>query len=122
MNIGTTLRVLREKKRFSQEEVSHLLDISQKTYSNIENDKTVPSMVQLAKLSEILEFDLLDILKEQGVTFNQNNSEFNDNSGSYIVNNFSEKLIKQYEVIIKEKDRIIALLEDKIKNLENNKK
>ena len=122
MNIGTTLRILREKKRFSQEEVSHLLNISQKTYSNIENDKTVPSMVQLAKLSEILEFDLLDILKEQGVTFNQNNSEFNDNSGSYIVNNFSEKLIKQYEVIIKEKDRIIALLEDKIKNLENNKK
>ncbi len=122
MNIGTTLRILREKKRFSQEEISHLLNISQKTYSNIENDKTVPSMVQLAKLSEILEFDLLDILKEQGITFNQNNSEFNDNSGSYIVNNFSEKLVKQYETIIKEKDRIIALLEDKIRNIEKNKK
>ncbi len=117
MQLGATLKSFRERKRISQEEVAHILKVSQKTYSNIESDKSIPSLVQLAKLSEVLEFDLLDVMKEQGITFNQNNSEFNDNSGSYIVNNYPDKLIEQYEKRLLEKEKIIALLEEKIFSL-----
>ncbi len=114
MQVGAKLKMLRERKKLSQQEIADFLDISQKTYSNIESDKSVPSLSHLAKLSELLDFNILDILKEQGITFNQTNCELKDNSGSYIVNNFSEKLIEQYETRLQEKEKIIKLLEEKI--------
>jgi len=114
MQIGSKLKVLREGKKLTQQEIAGFLDISQKTYSNIESDKTTPSLSHLAKLSELLEFNVLDVLKQQGITFNQNNSELKDNSGSYIVNNFSEKLIEQHEARLIEKEKTIKLLEEKI--------
>lgn len=93
MQVGSKLKVLRERKKLSQQEIADYLDISQKTYSNMESDKTTPSLTHLARLSELLEFNILDILKQEGITFNQNNSELKDNSGSYIVNNFSDKRV-----------------------------
>jgi len=121
MKIGNKLKRIRENKKISQQEVAHYLNISQKTYSNMEANKSIPSLVQLSKLGEFLEFDMLELLKEQGVTFNQSNNEFKDNSGSYIVNNLPEKLIEQYESRIKEKEDIILLLQEKINHLEKKK-
>jgi transcriptional regulator with XRE-family HTH domain len=119
MQIGHKLKRIREVKKISQQEVAHYLNISQKTYSNIEADKSTPSLMQLSKLGEFLEFDMLELLKEQGVTFNQSNNEFKDNSGSYIINNFPEKLIDQYEDRLKVKQELILLLKEKIAQLEN---
>ena len=119
MQVGTKLKIFRESKKLTQQEIADYLDISQKTYSNMESDKTTPSLTHIVKLSKLLEFNILDILKQEGITFNQNNSELKDNSGSYIVNNFSEKLIEQYEARLLEKEKVIQLLEEKIKLLQN---
>ena len=44
MQIGSKLKRIRENKRMSQQEIAEFLDISQKTYSNIESDKSKPSL------------------------------------------------------------------------------
>lgn len=59
MEIGKHLRKKRNEKRFSQQEVADYLGISQRTYSNFESDKSTPSILQLKKISELLEFDFL---------------------------------------------------------------
>jgi len=119
MEIGSKLKKIRENKRFSQQEIADILNISQRTYSNMESNKTKIGIAQLSKLSEILDFDLLELLQEQGLVLNQNNNEFKDNSNGIVINNLSEKLIDQYENRLKEKDEHIQLLKEKIKQLEN---
>lgn len=69
MEIGHHLKKARESKRMSQNEVAELLDISQKTLSNIESGKSKPSIVQIAKIGEIYELDILGLLSDCGVFF-----------------------------------------------------
>lgn len=117
MKIGIKLKQIRENKRFSQQEISNLLDISQKTYSNIESDKSKPTLPQLSKLSEFLDFDLLELLQEQGITFNQKNTKGSNNG--IVHNNFPLELKEQYLAQIKNLQEINNLLKDKINYLEN---
>lgn len=119
MEIGSKLKKNREGKRYSQQEIADYLNISQKTYSNIESDKTKPSISQLSKLSEFLDFDLLELLYKQGITFNQK-QEKGSNKG-FVNQNFINELIERYEgrlkdkdIIIKQKEKIISLLREKI--------
>ncbi|PZX50437.1 transcriptional regulator with XRE-family HTH domain [Algoriphagus ratkowskyi] len=67
MEIGHHLKKGRESKRLSQHEVSELLGISQKTLSNIESNKSQPSVAQLAAMGKIYELDVLKLLAENGI-------------------------------------------------------
>ena len=63
MKLGKHLRKKRYEKRLSQQEVADHLCVSQRTYSNYESDNTTPSIVQLLKIGELLEFDFLKCFK-----------------------------------------------------------
>ena len=75
MEIGHKLKKARESKRLSQQEVSELLGVSQKTLSNIESGKTQPSIIQLAKMKDIYELDVLELLSECGIYLTSENPE-----------------------------------------------
>ena len=45
MDIGQKLKAKRDIKRLSQQEVAERLQISQRTYSNIESNKSQPSII-----------------------------------------------------------------------------
>lgn len=107
MKIGSQLKKARENMRFSQQEVAYSLEISQKTLSNIESDKSNPTVKQLCKLSEIYNLDILELLSNQGLVFRQSNLEENLENQ---IHSYTEKLIKQFEERLKEKDEIISLL------------
>lgn len=77
MKIGHKLKKARESKRLSQNEVSELLGVSQKTLSNIESGKTQPSVIQLAKMKEIYELDILRLLSESGIHLSDSEIAFN---------------------------------------------
>lgn len=79
MKIGARLRQARLDKKLSQAEVAYHLDISQKTLSNIESDKSDPAIEQLAKMSELYEIDILKLLQQEGLTFNQHNQQGGSN-------------------------------------------
>jgi transcriptional regulator with XRE-family HTH domain len=54
-DIGTRLKITREKKRFSQKELSQLIEVAPNQYSKIEAGKVVPSLKTLARAAKILE-------------------------------------------------------------------
>jgi len=94
--------------------MADFLEVSQRTYSNFESDKSEPSLTQLSKLAEVLEFNLLDILQEQGVVFNQTNNKFKDNSKGIVLNNNTscEERLADKDLIIAQQKEIIVLLKD----------
>lgn len=53
--IGNKLRQLRINKGYSQEYMAEILAVSQKTYSNMENDKSSISIEALKKLRKSIE-------------------------------------------------------------------
>ena len=113
MEIGFKLKKIREDKKIAQQEIAEFLGISQKTYSNIESCKSNLSLKYLFKLSKYLEFDLLIMLQEQITFYNQKSS-----NNTIVKNEFTKKLISQYEAHIKGNEEIIKLLNEKIDRLE----
>jgi transcriptional regulator with XRE-family HTH domain len=121
IKIGNRLRKLRIAKGYSQEYMADVLQISQKTYSNMENDKSSISIETLKKIASEYNIDLMEILSDERVIVQNNNS--NDTStfqGGIIINHLSEELLTQMKEriedlksIIAEKDKIIQQLEKK---------
>lgn len=110
MKIGNKLRVFRTEKGYTQEKIADLLQISQASYSNLENNIGKVDLKTIQKISEIYEIDLISLLNQDGVNFNQNLNNTNNNS---IINQLTDKLIEQYETRLKEKDKIIAKLKSR---------
>ncbi|MFC4874552.1 helix-turn-helix domain-containing protein [Negadavirga shengliensis] len=116
MKIGPQLKKARETKRFSQQEIADLLSISQKTLSNIESDKSTPSIEQLATLGKLYGLDILKLLSDHGITFNQQDQNGEENG---IINGRHDPVeIREFrEKLLREKDSRIALLEEYIRKL-----
>lgn len=76
-----------------------MLNVSQKTYSNFENDKSKPGFSQVEEMATVLDMSVLDFLSGDNVTINSTNG---DHSGFIYQNQLPEKLIEQYEERIKE--------------------
>ena len=99
MSLGKKLKQARLNKNLSQDFMAEMLEVSQKTYSNFENNKTKPDFSQIEKISKILDVSVLEFLEDtEKYNFYQNNTGTNN---GFVVNNFSEKLIEQYELRIK---------------------
>lgn len=117
MIIGKKLKQAREGKRMSQEDLALMLKTTQKTISNWESDKSVPSLDYLSKIEAILEVDILSWLAEKGIVFNQHNDK-GDNA-AIINKTFPEELKEQYEKRLEEKDKNIEELKSEIIFLRN---
>jgi len=103
IKIGKHLKKLREEKKISQEELSILLNISQKTISNWESDKGFPKITQLSILEKVLHIDILSWIKENEIAFNPEMKC----SVQAETEKTIEKLINQYEMRIEKKDHLI---------------
>lgn len=114
MKIGKKLRESREAKNWSQDELAFKLDTSQKTVSNWESNKAVPSLSQFALLEDLLEEDILSWLAEGGIIFKQKNKN-GDNAQT--IHKDSDQVITQYEKRLSEKDSIIEDQKSTIKIL-----
>lgn len=107
MTLGEKLKKARIHKNFTQEYLAEVLNISQKTYSNFENDKTKPDFHQVEGIAKVLEVSVLDFLSGDSITINSTNG---DHSGFIYQNQLPEKLIEQYEQRLKDKDAEIGFL------------
>jgi transcriptional regulator with XRE-family HTH domain len=57
--IGSTLREIREKRGFSQEQLAEKMNISRSTISKIESGKFNCSIDYLAKFAAVLDFEII---------------------------------------------------------------
>jgi transcriptional regulator with XRE-family HTH domain len=115
MKIGSHLKKAREAKRLSQQEVADLLSISQKTLSNIESDKSNPSVYQLAMMGELYELNIIELLSQHGITFQV--PQVGREKAAIDDLHYLREIRDLFEQLLKEKDSRIALLEEALKRL-----
>lgn len=118
IKIGNKLRQLRMNKGYSQEYVAEILAVSQKTYSNMENDKTSISIEVLKKIAEEYKVDMIELLSDGKVVVQHNNFSDTSSMQGIIYNHASDELIAQLKSRIEdlkdslaEKEKYISILE-----------
>jgi transcriptional regulator with XRE-family HTH domain len=118
VKIGDKLRKLRANKGYSQEYMAETLEISQKTYSNMENDKSSISIENLKKIAEEFNVDLLELLSDGKVIVQYNTANDSSTFNGVVNNNISEELIIQLKERIEDLKIIISEKSTKISQLE----
>ena len=100
------IKQIRELKNLTQKHISNQLGLSVRAYSKIESGETQLTINRLKEISAILEIDPIEILGFNVKNiFSIHNSEGNSNH-----NNYSDKLIEQYEETIQSLKEQISLL------------
>ena len=62
MNIGLNISNLRKEKNLTQEELAKLINVSPKTISSYETNRSIPNIEILILLSKVLDTSINDIL------------------------------------------------------------
>lgn len=113
INYHDKIRRVREFRGYTQEYMAQQLDITQRSYSSVENGKTQLTVERLMEICKILDVSVMEILElESSVTFNNNfNNHASHNKGNLIFkkDDFEEQR-KLYERIIQMKDDEIRRL------------
>lgn len=117
MKIGNNLKRIREIKGFSQSEIAAKLFISQRAYSDLENDKTKLDIERLESIAiifnissnDLLTFDENKIFQNNALTTTGNSANESNNSDAFI----NEK--KSYEKQINRLEEEILFLREIIK-------
>jgi len=123
IKIGSRLRKLRMEKGYKQEYMADILKVSQKTYSNMENDKSSISIETLKKIAEEYKIDLLDLITSETPIIQNNNSNENGTFQSgIIINQLSEELLNQIKGRVEDLKQIIIEKDKRIEFLESQKK
>ena len=104
------LKQLREKLGLTQTEIAHILGIQQSSYAHIERGKILLTYTHLEKLYTTYHLDIHWLLTGEGNMFiNHTNTDINVLKTE--INFLEEK--------VKDKEQIIQLLHEKLKNLED---
>ena len=114
MSIGGKLRKLRQNKGYSQEYMAETLNISQKTYSNMENEKASISVETLKLIATELEVDVLELLSDGKVIVQYNTSQDTSTFNGVVNQHASEDIINSYKQIIEDFRAIITDLKSQI--------
>lgn len=114
------MRILRESRDYSQEYVANVLNINQKTYSNLESGKTKLTLDRIQQLSEFYHVKPDYFLSDELPVINYNTGP-NSHGGVYETynNNFGEiELVKKvYDQLLHDKNQRIIQLENQVTKL-----
>ncbi len=100
--IGEKIRKVRELKGFSQEYMAQRLDISQKVYSNIENDKRKLDKDVFEQIADVLDIDPAALLSFDEKVLFHNCSK----PGWYMMSNIYGLADKERELYEKRVDEL----------------
>lgn len=114
MDLGNQLRTLRIRNKIEPVIIADMLKISINTYRRYERNESAPDLNMLAKIAEIHNLTVMDILREDSPSTSLA-KDHGENSG--IINHLSEKLIEQYTIRINDKDEIIEEQKQSIQKL-----
>lgn len=79
MNIGNNLKIVRKRKKMSQEEVAAALGFTRSSYSGYENGVAQPSIENLISLSNFYAIPIDDLVKKDLTEFSENEWDRIDN-------------------------------------------
>ncbi|MGN6396883.1 MAG: helix-turn-helix domain-containing protein [Mucilaginibacter sp.] len=113
---GDKIRLIREMRGLSQENVATMLGIAQNTYSRIETNQTRLDAQTLEKLAGVFGVSPMDILSTQPAIINFQSNKGTQQSIGY-VEHFDSGQKELYEKIIASKEQEIARLNSIIDKL-----
>lgn len=111
MNIGRKIRVLRELKNYTQEYMADVMEISQRTYSKLENDQIKIDLKKLIEISKILDIEAVNLLsdiEEFRIDGNGDIINFYVSSKEYI-----QHLLEENKYLKELNEKLMKLLEKK---------
>lgn len=87
MNIGDNLRIIRNRKNISQQEIADFLGVDRKTYVSWEAGATDIKSSYIPKLAEFLQVEINDLFREKSteIVINQHNTDNKENSINGII-------------------------------------
>lgn len=62
VRLGLKLKILRNLKKLSQDDIANKLNIDKSYYSKVERGLTNPTLLYLKHLAELLETDLMELV------------------------------------------------------------
>ncbi|GAA5092988.1 hypothetical protein GCM10023210_22730 [Chryseobacterium ginsengisoli] len=101
MGVGTNLKRLRTKTKFSQQDIADQLNIDRVTYANWENETFDIKSQYIPKLADIFEVEIKDLFEEEK-TFHISNNTFNDSAGVIVFNLSDKKIAEKLSLQIEE--------------------
>lgn len=116
------MRILRESRDYSQEYVANILNINQKTYSNLESGKSKLTLERIQQLAEFYHVKPDYFLAEELPIINYNTGNYSRSIvAARIYNENKDAPDKLYERIIDEKDFQIKFLINELEALKKEK-
>lgn len=115
MSVNEKIRLVREAKGFTQEQVAEKLDISRNSYGDIERGDCDVKLSKLEKIAELFEMQLSELvdLSEKGtvnINFPNQRNKTNHQNNVYIGSCAAE--LKEQQLLNESKDKEIALLRE----------
>jgi transcriptional regulator with XRE-family HTH domain len=111
VNVGETIRLIRESKGYSQDYVASKLYITQQAYSRLEKNPENITLKRLRELAKILDTSLLSLIGEENMYFMQNINQQGGNAATKLVLNQSSNPTEQNELFKGMQDEISFLRE-----------
>ena len=108
MQVHEKIKAIREEKKLSQGYLAQELGLDQSQYSRREKGEIPFVPNEILKISKLLKTSISNLFGEE-TSIDQKDVRLGQNVS------IDEKLIEQYELRIKEKEEMIALLKSKIK-------
>ncbi|UFH30512.1 helix-turn-helix domain-containing protein [Chryseobacterium sp. C-71] len=94
MGIGTNLKRLRNKTKYSNQDIADLLGIDRNTYANWESETTDIKSQYIPKLADIFNVKIQDLFDDdRKVEISNNTFDNKDNSVGLIIFNISDKAV-----------------------------
>lgn len=111
MSVNEKLKLVRQAKGLTQEEVAEKLGISASTYGDIERGDREPKLSKWQKIADALEIsliELLDLTDKNSFNINFSKKDKGDNNHVYI--NSTSEMEKQ--LLIESKEKEISMLRE----------
>lgn len=94
MGIGTNIKRLRNKTKYSNQDIADLLGIDRNTYANWESETTDIKSQYIPKLADIFNVKIQDLFDDdRKVEISNNTFDNKDNSVGLIIFNISDKAV-----------------------------
>ncbi len=112
MKVNEKIKLLRESRQWTQEEMAQKLSMTTKGYAKIERGETISNLPRVEQIAEVFNMDICELLAygEEGKIY-INNTDNNLTNSFISLGNGSEE-IQRLQLMLSHKDELLAHKDD----------
>ncbi len=112
MKVNEKIKLLRESRQWTQEEMAQKLSMTTKGYAKIERGETISNLPRVEQIAEVFNMDICELLAygEEGKIY-INNTDNNLTNSFISLGNGSEE-IQRLQLMLTHKDELLAHKDD----------